>query len=83
VPYGVYDIASNAGWVSVGVDHDTAEFAVNSIRHCHSPYSCEHWERCTASKPADWAFYMPHLSAAPRRLELKALGVESISANPE
>jgi hypothetical protein len=32
VPYGVYDIASNAGWVSVGVDHDTAEFAVNSIR---------------------------------------------------
>jgi transposase len=32
VPYGVYDIAANAGWVSVGVDHDTAEFAVNSIR---------------------------------------------------
>ena len=32
VPYGVYDIASNIGWVSVGVDHDTAEFAVNSIR---------------------------------------------------
>ena len=32
VPYGVYDIASNAGWVSVGVDPDTAEFAVNSIR---------------------------------------------------
>ena len=32
VPYGVYDIAANAGWVSVGVDHDTAAFAVNSIR---------------------------------------------------
>ena len=31
-PYGVYDIADNAGWVSVGVDHDTASFAVNSIR---------------------------------------------------
>jgi Rhodopirellula transposase DDE domain len=31
-PYGVYDIAQNAGWVSVGVDHDTASFAVNSIR---------------------------------------------------
>lgn len=31
-PYGVYDIASNAGWVSVGIDHDTASFAVNSIR---------------------------------------------------
>ena len=32
VPYGVYDIAGNAGWVSVGVDHDTASFAVNAIR---------------------------------------------------
>jgi hypothetical protein len=31
-PYGVYDIAENAGWVSVGIDHDTASFAVNSIR---------------------------------------------------
>lgn len=32
IPYGVYDIASNQGWVNVGIDHDTAEFAVNSIR---------------------------------------------------
>jgi Rhodopirellula transposase DDE domain len=32
IPYGVYDIASNQGWVSIGVDHDTAQFAVNSIR---------------------------------------------------
>ena len=32
VPYGVYDIAANAGCVSVGIDHDTAPFAVNSIR---------------------------------------------------
>ena len=32
IPYGVYDIARNAGWVSVGVDHDTATFAVNTIR---------------------------------------------------
>ena len=32
VPYGVYDIADNKGWVSVGMDHDTAAFAVNSIR---------------------------------------------------
>src|SRR5689334_25211665 len=32
VPYGVYDLAANAGWVSVGVAHDTAAFAVNSIR---------------------------------------------------
>jgi Rhodopirellula transposase DDE domain len=30
-PYGVYDIGANTGWVSVGTDHDTAEFAVNTI----------------------------------------------------
>lgn len=31
-PYGVYDLANNAGWVSVGTDHDTASFAVATIR---------------------------------------------------
>ena len=29
-PYGVYDIAADQGWVNVGIDHDTAQFAVNS-----------------------------------------------------
>jgi hypothetical protein len=33
IPYGVYDLSSNQGWVSVGIDHDTAEFAVETIRH--------------------------------------------------
>jgi Rhodopirellula transposase DDE domain len=32
IPYGVYDLLNNQGWVSVGIDHDTAEFAVHSIR---------------------------------------------------
>jgi Rhodopirellula transposase DDE domain len=32
IPYGVYDVANNQGWVSVGIDHDTAYFAANSIR---------------------------------------------------
>lgn len=31
-PYGVYDLTRNAGWVSLGIDHDTAAFAVHSIR---------------------------------------------------
>lgn len=31
-PYGVYDVGRNTGWVSVGMDHDTAEFAVETIR---------------------------------------------------
>lgn len=32
IPYGVYDLANNTGWVNVGIDHDTPEFAVESIR---------------------------------------------------
>ena len=32
IPYGIYDIGSDQGWVNVGVNHDTAQFAVNSIR---------------------------------------------------
>jgi hypothetical protein len=32
IPYGVYDLGQNTGWVSAGVDHDTAEFAVATIR---------------------------------------------------
>ena len=32
IPYGVYDVLANKGWVNVGVDHDTPEFAVQSIR---------------------------------------------------
>jgi hypothetical protein len=31
VPYGVYDVSNNEGWVSVGIDHDTAQFAAQSI----------------------------------------------------
>jgi len=41
LPDGVYDEATNTGWVSVGVDHDTAEFAVETVRrwwrHMGSP----------------------------------------------
>jgi transposase len=41
IPYGVYDVAGNRGWVSVGTDHDTAEFATETIhrwwRHMGAP----------------------------------------------
>jgi hypothetical protein len=33
IPYGIYDLTKNKGWVNVGVDHDTAGFAVESIRY--------------------------------------------------
>jgi transposase len=32
IPYGIYDVGQNAGWVSVGTDHDTAQFAVATLR---------------------------------------------------
>lgn len=32
IPYGVYDLTCNRGWVSVGIDHDTAQFAVETLR---------------------------------------------------
>jgi hypothetical protein len=32
VPYGIYDLTANTGWVNVGTDHDTGAFAVASIR---------------------------------------------------
>jgi hypothetical protein len=41
VPYGIYDLAANSGWVSVGIDHNTAEFAVQTIRT---------WWRTTGAK---------------------------------
>ena len=44
IPYGVYDLAGQPGWVSVGIDHDTAEFAVET----HPPLVAEHRAaRCT------------------------------------
>jgi DNA-binding phage protein len=46
VPYGVYDIGANAGWVSVGIDHDTSEFAVNAIRRWRELLGCERYGAC-------------------------------------
>jgi len=43
-PYGIYDIAANAGWVSVGIDHDTAAFAVNTIRRWYDAVGCVRYE---------------------------------------
>ena len=40
VPYGVYDLAADAGWVNVGTDHDTAAFAVESIRRWWNTTGC-------------------------------------------
>lgn len=46
-PYGVYDQFTNSGWVSVGVDHDTAQFAVESIRRWWIRMGCKSYPQAT------------------------------------
>jgi hypothetical protein len=46
-PYGIYDLAENTGWVNVGVDHDTAAFAVESIRRWWQGMGQERYPRAT------------------------------------
>ncbi len=48
IPYGVYDLASNEGWVSVGIDHDTAEFAAASVRRWWTEMGAQRFPRATA-----------------------------------
>ena len=45
IPYGVYDLLNNQGWVSVGIDHDTARFAANSIRRWWREMGCLRFPR--------------------------------------
>ena len=54
IPYGVYDISENQGWVSVGIDHDTARFAAGAIARW--------WRRKMGSKRYGNARELPCLS---------------------
>jgi hypothetical protein len=47
IPYGIYDVTANRGWVSVGVDHDTAAFAVQAIRTWWEQMGREQYPRAT------------------------------------
>lgn len=47
VPYGIYDINKNEGWVSVGVNYDTAQFAVSSIRNWWNEMGNEYYSTAT------------------------------------
>jgi len=47
IPYGVYDLASNEGWVSVGIDHDTARFATASVRRWWQEMGCRRFPGAT------------------------------------
>lgn len=46
-PHGIYDMTRNEGWVNVGISHDTAEFAVNSIRTYWNNVGKQNYENCT------------------------------------
>lgn len=43
IPYGVYDIGNDSGWVNIGITADTAEFAVSSIRHWWQYIGCKRY----------------------------------------
>jgi Rhodopirellula transposase DDE domain len=47
IPYGVYDLASNEGWVSVGIDHDTAQFAAATIRRWWTEMGSQRFPRAS------------------------------------
>ena len=47
IPYGIYDIISNEGWVAIGINHDTARFAVNSIRRWWTEMGQNRFPRAT------------------------------------
>ena len=48
IPYGVYDLGRNQGWVTVGIDHDTATFAVNTIRRWWTTMGRRAYPRATS-----------------------------------
>lgn len=47
IPYGVYDLLNNEGWVSVGIDHDTAQFAAASLRRWWQSMGAQRFPRAT------------------------------------
>jgi hypothetical protein len=49
IPYGVYDLSENQGWVSVGIDHDTARFAAEAIRR-----GGERWDQSAIAMPRNY-----------------------------
>lgn len=48
IPYGVYDLAKNRGWVTVGIDHETASFAVNTILRWWKELGSKDYRRATS-----------------------------------
>ena len=74
IPYGIYDLGRNEGWVSVGIDHDTAEFAIDSILAWWKYMGCKAYPKATkllimadaggsnASRSRLWKVGLQHLA---------------------
>lgn len=63
IPYGIHDIAANTGWVNIGTDHDTAAFAVASIRRwwqARGKLDYPHASRLLITADAAWVQRPPH-----------------------
>ena len=48
IPYGIYDLSDDSGWVNVGIDHDTAEFAVASIHDWWQHLGCDRYPHASS-----------------------------------
>jgi predicted RecB family nuclease len=77
----VHDVSDMITAFSEIID-DTRKPDVEPWTQCHAPYDCEFLDRCTANKPKDWIFYLPHLGLKRGEL-LRAKGIESIAEIPE
>ena len=80
IPYGVYDILNNPGWVSVGIDHDTVQFAANSIRRWWRQMGRRRFPRATelritadggGSNSSRWRLWRVSLQELADELELR------------
>jgi hypothetical protein len=77
VPYGIYDITANAGWVNVGTDHDTAAFAVESIRRWWNAAGCREYPQARRLLITADAGGSNSYRTRAWKAELAALAVES------
>ena len=77
MPYGIYDITANAGWVNVGTDHDTAAFAVESIRRWWNAAGCREYPQARRLLITADAGGSDSYRTRAWKAELAALAVES------
>src|ERR1700741_5118687 len=78
IPYGAYNVAANAAWMSVGRDHDTAAFAAQTgltIIVCHLPPGTSEWNKIEHR-------LVSHISMNWRRRPWKAMRPSSSSSQP-